>query len=98
VASVVSVDPAEDSAVFRVTCGWRVHPKRKLKAGLWRVSLRGVTLSLGPMMGPIRTVRLAEWFQYVRQKGWSGWLALDWNGGSVASNGGTTDICHGVLP
>ena len=92
-ASVVSVDPATDSAVFRIRCGWQVHPKRKLTTRLWNVNLRRVSLSLDA-----HAATLTTWFRLAEARGWSGTMSLDRNGGNVLFDGPTTDVCHGVFP
>ena len=98
---VVAIDPKADVAEFRIRCGWYYKPKRKVRIGLWKVELRGLsfgweTYPTGPASGISHAVSLKTWERQAELHGWSGtlWLAT---GNPYISNGPTTDICGGVL-
>jgi hypothetical protein len=98
---LVLIDSASGVAAFRVKCGWYVKPKRKVVAGLWKVTFRGVefgweTYPNGPASGISHTVSRATWQQLAQRDGWSGTLYLAGRTRFI-SNGPTTDICAGVL-
>jgi hypothetical protein len=112
--TLVALDPRSDVGEFRIRCGWyaargkptdpqATMPKRKLRAGLWRVALRGFAFNIetypnGPVSGIAHTATLKAWERYVIVHGWKGTLFLPsgWSKPGL-SDGPTTDICAGVL-
>jgi hypothetical protein len=85
---------------LKVSCGWYYAPRRKLRAGLWKVRLRELTFGwesnpAHPGKGSVATVSLRTWERRVRVDGWSGSVRLRHTGGRL-SNGPTTDICAGI--
>ena len=101
--SLVVIEPAAREAEFRIGCGWYVAPKRRVKLGLWKVSLRGVAFNLesygknGPESGVAHPVGLQTWESYVLQHGWSGAIWLKPGSQPSITNTPTTDICAGQL-
>ena len=99
-ATLVAVGPASRFAEFRISCGWYFAPRRRVRAGLWKVDLSSVEFDLntapGKAYGYDRVVQLKDWERFAKRYGWSGTLTLKRYGASI-SNAGTTDICHGVL-
>lgn len=112
--TLVALDPRSDVAEFRIRCGWyaargkptdsqATMPKRKLRAGLWKVALRGFSFNAetypnGPASGIAHEATLKAWERRAARLGWVGTLFLPagWNN-PFLSDGPTTDICHGVL-
>lgn len=96
---LVRLDSAAAVGELKISCGWYYTPRRKLRAGLWKVRLRGLTFGwesnpAHPGRGSVATVSLRTWERRVRVDGWSGSVRLRRGGGSL-SNGPTTDICTG---
>jgi len=102
---LVALDPKAKEGEFRLRCGWYFTPKRRIRPGLWKVSLRGVSFNSetypnGPASGIAHSVSVASWERGVRLEGWTGELYLKLGRGFYApflSNGPGTDICAGVL-
>jgi hypothetical protein len=101
--TLVAIGPGAREAEFRIGCGWYVAPRRRVKLGLWKVSLRGVGFNLesygknGPGSGVAHSVGLRTWESYVLQHGWSGALWLTSDSQPYITNTPTTDICAGQL-
>jgi hypothetical protein len=82
-------------------CGWHYAPRTKLRAGLWKVSLRHVGFgyygyAAGNFAGGhMNEVSLRQWERLSGRPGWSGSLRLGQGSGYIA-DGPTTDICGGV--
>jgi hypothetical protein len=114
VGTLVAIDPKSEVAEFRIHCGWYAKrgkptdpqatmPERKLRAGLWKVNLRGVSFNIesypsGPASGIAHKATLKSWERYVSRSRWTGTLffAGGWSK-PFLSDGPTTDICGGVL-
>jgi len=101
--TLVAIEPGAREAEFRIGCGWYVAPKRRVKLGLWKVSLQGVAFNLesygknGPESGVAHSVGLRAWESYVLQHGWSGAIWLKSRSQPYITNTPTTDICAGQL-
>jgi hypothetical protein len=98
---LVHVDRTHHLAEFRISCGWYYSPKRKVRAGRWKVDLRhldfGSESNRADMAaGRVNAVSLENWEHWSSLRGWSGTLRLRGRGGSL-SDGPTTDICAGDL-
>ena len=98
-AELARLDPRSDVAEFRISCGWYYAPRRKLRAGLWKVRLEGLTFGwetnqANPGAGHVESISLTTWKRRAIN-GWSGTLRLR-RGTGTLSNGPTTDICAGV--
>jgi hypothetical protein len=98
---LVRLDAARGFAEFRISCGWYYSPKKKVRAGLWKVDLRHLTFGeesnpANPGAGHVNTVSRKSWEHWSALRGWSGTLRLREPGGFL-SNGPTTDICAGIL-
>lgn len=101
-ATLVAIDPRANVAEFRIGCGWYYKPKHRVRRGLWKVPLRGVTFNWetypnGPASGVAHTLSRRAWETLARLHGWSGTLWLGPGYPAYISDGGTTDICGGVL-
>jgi hypothetical protein len=99
--TLVRIDRVAHVAELRVSCGWHLAPRRKLRPGLWKVGLRHLDLGWEtnlrhPELGSVETVSLATWEARATSAGWSGTLRLTGRGGGL-SNGPTTDVCAGVV-
>jgi len=100
-ATAVAIAPGGHVAEFRLRCGWYLHPKRRVRPGLWRVSLNGAAFSFetypnGTASGISHTETRRQWVRMTEGSGWSGTLHLSPTGSEIG-NGPTTDICAGVL-
>jgi hypothetical protein len=98
--TLVRFDPSAAIGEFKVSCGWFYAPRRRLRAGLWKVPLRGLKFgwesnTAQPGSGHVVTVSLGTWEHRSRIAGWSGSVRLRRSSGDL-SNGPTTDICGGV--
>ena len=101
-ATLVAIDPKAQLAEFRVGCGWYYKPERRVQLGLWKVPLRGVTFNWetypnGTASGVAHSISLKTWEELARLHGWSGTLWFGPGYPPNISNGGTTNICAGVL-
>ena len=101
-ATLAALTPDGEEAEFRVGCGWYYHPKRRVKLGLWRVSLRGVAFTFetypnGPASGINHTESRKTWEVQAFIHGWSGTLYFPPGEQPFLTDGPTTDICGGVL-
>lgn len=99
--TLVAIDPGAKLAEFRVKCGWYLKPKRKVRLGIWKVALRGLTFEWesyhnGSASGISHTESLRSWERVAERKGWSGTLYLSPSKGFL-TDGPTTDICAGLL-
>ncbi len=97
----MAIDPKADVAEFRIRCGWYLKPKRKVRPGLWKVGLRGLSFEwesypAGPASGISHAETLTAWERSAELHGWSGTLFLSGRK-SFLTNGPTTDICAGTL-
>jgi hypothetical protein len=88
-ATLVRIDSNRAQAEFRVSCGWHIARKEKIRAGFWVVDLRHGDFG-------IDTVSRADWEKFVEAHGWTGTLRIVVAGAGI-SNGPTTDVCHGDL-
>jgi hypothetical protein len=94
--TLTRIDPVSAVAEFKLSCGWYYAPRRKLRPGLWKVRLRGLTFAWAASPArSVASVSLAKWERRSRLAGWSGSLRLRAGTGNL-SNGPTTDICAGV--
>jgi hypothetical protein len=97
----VRLNRASAVAVFRIKCGWHYTPRRKIRPGLWRVSLRGLKFgeygyARGNFAGgTMNEMSSTQWERFAGRPGWSGSLRLGERSGYIA-DGPTTDICGGV--
>ena len=103
IGTLVRLDLRSHTAEFRIKCGWFYAPKKRVRSGLWRVSLLhksfGWETDLGNPAAPdahVQAVSLSTWERLARSRGWSGSLRLLTPTGNI-SNGPTTDICAGTL-
>jgi hypothetical protein len=101
--TLVRLDTEAAMAEFRVKCGWHYSPRKKIRPGRWKVSLRRLTFGwetdLRNPAAPtahVRSVSLRTWERLAGSQGWSGTLRLTAPTGNL-SNGPTTDICVGIL-
>lgn len=99
---LVRIDLQHHVAEFRLSCGWYLRPKHKVRLKLWRVDLTSIRAFLWetkpgePAAGHVVSVPLLTWQRWAAKFGWSGTLRLGADGSSI-SNGPSTDICAGVL-
>lgn len=99
--TLIAIDPRARVAEVRIKCGWYIRPKRRTRAGLWRVPLSGLTFEWesypnGPASGISHTESITSWERRAEHNGWSGTLYLSTRNG-LLTDGPTTDICAGVL-
>ena len=99
--TLIRIDPKSGMAEFRISCGWYYAPRRKLRAGVWKVRLPGLTFDWERNLGnprarlhPVEAVSLTTWERRAERGGWSGTLRL--GNSRNLSNGPTTDICAGI--
>jgi hypothetical protein len=105
--TLVALDRRTDVAEFRISCGWHAtqigRATTKLRPGLFRVPLHSFgfnveTYPAGPESGVANAVSLSTWERWTSSSGWKGALYL-YPGPTKRwiTDGGTTDICRGVL-
>jgi hypothetical protein len=100
IGTLVRLDPRSHTAEFRIKCGWYYSPKKRIRRGLWKVSLRRT--SYGWETNPenpaahVRAISRGSWERLATSRGWSGSLRLTAPTGDI-SNGPTTNICAGAL-
>jgi hypothetical protein len=103
IGTLVRLDPRSHTAEFRIKCGWYYSPKKRIRRGLWKVSLQRT--SFGWETNPenpaapdahVRAISRGSWERLATSRGWSGSLRLMPPTGDI-SNGPTTDICAGVF-
>lgn len=102
-AALIRINPNGTEAEFRVTCGWFLSPKKRIRKSLWRVSLPGSifeweTNPANPAAPQAAVIQIPRkvWVGRVKFGGWRGTLLLRGRFRQF-SNGPSTDICGGVL-
>ena len=105
--TLLRIDPVRRLAEFRIRCAWHFAPKKKIRPGIWQVSLTGLSFEFetypnGPASGISHDEALGRWERDAMQFGWVGTIYLTKiphpmprNG--YLTDGPATDICGGIL-